>query len=68
MSLDLMGFYFGPDQVVPVASILATLAGLVLIFWNRVVRVVHRITGHLRPPAASDAVDRPANEQPTHQP
>lgn len=28
--------YVGPDQMMPVTSILASVVGLVLIFWNRI--------------------------------
>ena len=28
--------YFGPELVAPVASVLAALAGMVLLFWQRV--------------------------------
>jgi hypothetical protein len=31
--------YVGPDQTVPFASYLATVVGLLLVFWNKVVDV-----------------------------
>jgi len=44
-----LAFYAGPDQVMTVTSGLASLLGLLLIFWNkvvagfcRVVRIFHR--------------------------
>ncbi len=55
MPLDLIGLYFGPDQMMPVASILATLGGLLLIFWNKVVGL-RRITGLSRRSSAIDKV------------
>jgi hypothetical protein len=35
--------YIGPDQTIPIASYLATLVGLVLIFWNKLLGVARRL-------------------------
>jgi hypothetical protein len=35
--------YVGPDQLMPVASVLASLLGFVLIFWTRVRTLLQRI-------------------------
>jgi hypothetical protein len=40
-----MALYIGPDQVMPISSVLGTLVGLVLIFWNKLVLLASRITG-----------------------
>jgi len=61
-----MFLYVGPDQVMPVMSILATIAGLVMVFWNKVLSVVRRIFG-LRRPDSSESADTaaaPGNEPP----
>ncbi|MGH9792975.1 MAG: hypothetical protein ACRD5W_17340 [Candidatus Acidiferrales bacterium] len=48
----LIALYVGPDQVMPVMSVLATIAGLVMVFWNKVLSIVRRIFGAKR---SSDA-------------
>jgi hypothetical protein len=48
MRLDLLAFYAGPDQVMTVTSGLASLVGLLLIFWNKVVGVFFRVVRKLR--------------------
>ena len=35
--------YAGPDQILPLASILGSIIGFLLIFWQRVVAVAYRI-------------------------
>jgi hypothetical protein len=40
-----IALYVGPDQVMPVMSILATIAGFFLIFWNKVMGLIRRIAG-----------------------
>jgi len=66
-----MAIYIGPDQVMPVSSVLGTLLGLVLLFWNKLVLVFSRITG--RPlakneeaGAAGPAESTPRAEEPPH--
>lgn len=58
MHSDLFALYAGPDQVMTVTSGLASLLGLLLIFWNkvvaaffRIVRIFHR--SEPNPPAAT---------------
>ena len=38
-----LAFYAGPDQVMTVTSGLASLLGLLLIFWNKIVAVFFRV-------------------------
>jgi hypothetical protein len=40
-----MALYVGPDQVMPLASILATIMGFLLVFWNKLVGLVGKIFG-----------------------
>ena len=35
--------YVGPDQIMPLTSVLGGIIGVLLMFWNRVVAVVRRI-------------------------
>lgn len=64
MELQLIGLYFGPDQVLPVASILATVAGLILIFWNKIVGLVRRISGFSKRSAAETKIVNPGEKRP----
>jgi hypothetical protein len=43
MHLPLLAFYAGPEQLAPVASIFATIAGFILIFWNKLLNQLRRI-------------------------
>ncbi len=49
MRFDLFAFYGGPDQIMTVTSGLASLLGLLLIFWNKVVGLFFRIVRVFRP-------------------
>ena len=53
MKVELLALYAGPDQVMTVTSGLASILGLLLIFWNKVVgiffKVVRKITGSSEP-------------------
>lgn len=40
--------YFGPELLTPVASVLAGLVGMLLMFWQRVVSGVRRVAGRSR--------------------
>lgn len=64
--MELMALYVGPDQVMPVMSILATIAGLVMVFWNKVLSVVRRIFGFRRSAEPDSTGTAPAsgNEPP----
>jgi hypothetical protein len=42
--------YVGPDQAMPVASLLAMLFGLILSFWRRLLAVFKEIVGKLKHP------------------
>jgi len=43
MRFDLLAFYGGPDQVMGVTSGLASVLGLLLLFWNKVVGTFFKI-------------------------
>lgn len=66
MPLPLLALYVGPDQVMPVMSILATIAGLFLIFWNKVLSLVRRVLGLKRstPADAAGSAPNPGSEPP----
>jgi len=49
MRVDLLALYGGPDQVMTVTSGLASLLGLLLIFWNKLVATFFRIVRIFRP-------------------
>jgi hypothetical protein len=43
--------YIGPDVFLPLASALAAIAGVLLMFWQRVVSVVGRLFGRTSKPS-----------------
>jgi hypothetical protein len=57
MQVELLALYGGPDQVMTVTSGLASLLGLLLIFWNKVVSTFFRIVRIFRPAADSASTD-----------
>jgi hypothetical protein len=64
MQHELFAFYGGPDQVMGVTSGLAGLAGLLMIFWNKVVGLFFRVVrafSHSAEPAAKG--DLPAKTE-----
>lgn len=71
MSALLIALYVGPDQVMPVMSILATIMGFLLVFWNKVLGIFRRILG-MKPrsaPSPSSGTDRSAtSHEPPQQP
>jgi hypothetical protein len=40
--------YVGPDQLLPLASILGAIGGAVMIFWRQVVGLARRVAGLLK--------------------
>jgi hypothetical protein len=67
MRLELLAFYGGPDQVMTVTSGLASLLGLLLIFWNKIVGTFFKIVHKFRPSAEPAATD-PNKNPPTGTP
>jgi len=62
MRFELLAFYGGPDQVMTVTSGLASLLGVLLIFWNKVVAAFFRVVRFFRrspQPAAAEAAKNP---------
>ncbi len=67
MGFELLAFYGGPDQVMAVTSGLASLLGLLLIFWNKVVAVFFRVVRIFRRSGEPTAV-KVAKNTPTRTP
>ena len=42
-SLSIILLYAGPDQILPLVSVLGTILGVLLVFWQRFVGLVRRI-------------------------
>ena len=57
----MLALYVGPDQMMPVMSILATIAGFFLIFWNKVMGLVRRVLGMKRATQAEAAGSAPSS-------
>jgi hypothetical protein len=64
VKLFLLAFYVGPDQLMPVTSILATVLGFVLIFWNKFLGVVRKIFGMSKPPETHEDAPQTPKDQP----
>ena len=43
-----MLFYAGPDQIIPLTSLLGTAAGFALIFWGKILNWCHKLANSLR--------------------
>lgn len=56
MRVELLAFYGGPDQVMTVTSGLASVLGLLLLFWNKVVGIFFKMVRMFR---RSDTPARP---------
>jgi undecaprenyl pyrophosphate phosphatase UppP len=48
MRIALIAFYAGPDQVMTVTSGLASILGVLLIFWHKVVAAFRKIVNKFR--------------------
>lgn len=60
MRFNLLAFYGGPDQVMGVTSGVASVLGLLLLFWNKLVGTFFKIVRVFKrtPEAAADAEKR----------
>jgi hypothetical protein len=66
MNIVLLAFYAGPDQVMTVTSGLASIIGMLLIFWHKVVAAFGKIVNKFRstptvPPVTSQKDTPPQN-------
>ena len=63
MRLEIFAVYAGPDQVMTVTSGLASIVGILLIFWHKVVVACDKIVNKFRgsPVAASEKHAPPQN-------
>lgn len=48
MHFNLLGFYAGPDQVMTVTSGIASIVGMLLIFWHKLVAAFSKVMNKLR--------------------
>jgi undecaprenyl pyrophosphate phosphatase UppP len=67
MRLDLFALYAGPDQIMTVTSGLASILGIMLIFWNKVVALFFKVVRVFRrtpEPATVEASDPASSETP----
>ena len=39
--------YIGPDQIMPLTSVLGAVVGIALMFWNRLVGLAHKVRAKL---------------------
>jgi hypothetical protein len=59
MGFELLGLYAGPDQVMTVTSGLASVLGLLLLFWNKIVGIVFKVVPKFSRSGTPTAVDAP---------
>jgi hypothetical protein len=59
MRFELLALYGGPDQVMTVTSGLASVLGLLLLFWNKVVGIFFKVVRKFRPSDASTIPEPP---------
>jgi hypothetical protein len=59
MRVEMLALYAGPDQVMTVTSGLASVLGLLLIFWNKVVGIFFKAVRKFSRSAKPAAVDAP---------
>jgi hypothetical protein len=66
MRIELLALYGGPDQVMGVTSGLASLLGLLLIFWNKLVVTFFKIVAKFKgaPQPGSEAPKSTPTETP----
>jgi hypothetical protein len=61
MRIELLALYGGPDQVMTVTSGLASILGLLLLFWNKVVGIFFKVVRKFKHSDTPTAVDAPKN-------
>jgi len=64
MRPELFAFYGGPDQIMGVTSGLATIVGLAMMFWNKILVFFGKIANkfHPHPPAQPAPKDAPGQD------
>ena len=61
MQIHLFAFYAGPDQVMTVTSGLASIVGVLLIFWHKVVATFHKLANKFRRSADPQPASKDTN-------
>jgi len=61
MSFNLLAFYGGPDQVMTVTSGIASIIGVLMLFWHKLVAAFFKLIG--RAPETTDATTPPSGGQ-----
>lgn len=63
MKFELLALYGGPDQIMGVASGIATLVGLLLMLWNKILVAAGKAANWLNPAKHKQEAIPPANSQ-----
>lgn len=58
MKLELLALYGGPGQIMALPSIFATIVGLALMFWNKVVAFFGKIANKIHPSGSADGTSK----------
>ena len=64
MRFEFLALYGGPDQVMGVTSGLASILGLLLIFWNKLGVTFFKIVAKFRGESSAEAAKTPPSETP----
>ena len=66
MFFPLVLLYGGPDTILPVASTIAAIGGLLLILWNQVIALIRRFFHSLRQRAPKGPTQHPPSSTLPH--
>ena len=56
-------FYLGPETIMPLASILATILGFLLIFWRAIIRFIKKRILHIAPEDSEEALSQSVEDE-----
>ena len=56
-------FYLGPETIMPLASILATILGFLLIFWRAILRFIKRKIFHIAPDESEETLAQTVEDE-----
>lgn len=56
-------FYLGPETIMPLASILATILGFLLIFWRAIIRFIKKRILHIVPEESEETLAQSVEDE-----
>ena len=64
MHFGVLALYGGPDQVMTVTSGIASIIGVMLVFWHKLVNLFFRMIGRRPAPPSTPEATAPSQESP----